>query len=38
MEKEYLKIYLAGEIHTDWRDIIKKKLLIKNLELTYYLR
>ena len=24
MEKEYLKVYLAGEIHTDWRDIIKK--------------
>ena len=26
MEKEFLKVYLAGEIHSDWREIIKKKV------------
>ena len=34
MEKEYLKIYLAGEIHTDWRDIIKKKATDKKLRIN----
>ena len=24
MEKDYLKVYLSGEIHSDWRDVIKK--------------
>ena len=26
MEKDYLKVYLSGEIHSDWRDVIKKKV------------
>ena len=26
MEKEFLKVYLAGEIHSDWREIIKKRV------------
>ena len=25
MEKDYLKVYLSGEIHSNWRDTIKKK-------------
>ena len=27
MEKDYLKAYLAGEIHTNWRSNIKSKVL-----------
>ena len=34
MEKEYLKVYLAGEIHTDWRDIIKEKVADKKLKIS----
>ena len=34
MDKEYLKVYLAGEIHTDWRDIIKKKVTDKKLRIS----
>ena len=34
MEKEFLKVYLAGEIHSDWRDIIKKKVSDKKLQIN----
>tara|TARA_B100000902_G_C26953699_1_gene737103 strand:- start:188 stop:640 length:453 start_codon:yes stop_codon:yes gene_type:complete len=26
MEKSYLKVYLSGEIHSDWREVLKKKV------------
>ena len=34
MEKEYLKVYLAGEIHTEWRNIIKQKVSDKKLRIN----
>ena len=34
MDKEYLKVYLAGEIHTDWRDFIKQKVTEKKLRIN----
>ena len=34
MKKDYLKVYLSGEIHSDWREVIKKKVAEMNLQIS----
>ena len=34
VKKDYLKVYLSGEIHSDWRDVIKKKVAEMNLQIS----
>ena len=34
MEKDFLKVYLAGEIHSDWRQNIQKKVTEMKLQIN----
>lgn len=35
--KKSLKVYLSGEVHTDWRDDIKNAVKKEDLDLAFYL-
>ena len=34
MEKDYLKVYLSGEIHSKWREVIQKKVSDMKLQIN----
>ena len=36
MKIENLSVYLSGEIHTDWRDILIKDIKSNNLPINFY--